>query len=74
MQAEAQATIEMWRIMPEETRDARDELAQRHGDFLEGYRQRLLSWVVNSALEVTDAEMGNIQLVDSVSGELRIAT
>jgi hypothetical protein len=42
-------------------------------DLLKGNLHSALAWVVDAALEVTGADMANLQLVDPLSGDLYIA-
>jgi hypothetical protein len=48
-------------------------MVQAGADFLLGNIPSSLNWVVSAALQITKAEMGNLQLVDPASGNLYIA-
>lgn len=55
-------------------RDCRGfRMVQARADFLIGNVPSSLNWVVSAALQITGAEMGNLQLADPASGNLYIA-
>lgn len=49
-----------------------ERMAQNDPNFIRRYRQSMLSAVVDAAIRITGADMGNIQLFDLASAALRI--
>ena len=50
------------------------EMARRDPGFVARYRQAILERVLQAAMEITRADMGNVQLLDRASCALRIQT
>ena len=71
MCSRAQESLEETLLMREGIHAQIEDLAMR-GPFRREFTTTLLTKILDAAIEGTDADMGNIQLLDSRSGQLRI--
>jgi hypothetical protein len=72
LQAEAEEAIKAARRMREYLTPILERMAQNDPNFIRRYHQSMLSAVVDAAIRITGADMGNIQLFDPASAALRI--
>jgi hypothetical protein len=72
MRVEARAAISEARQMREYLTPLLAQLAQEDSRFRVSYRRAMLLGVLDAAIQITRADMANIQLVDPASGSLHI--